>query len=117
MVEQGRDGTTLAETADLDRWDYAGNIRFPLPLRLCGLRRPQGQGRRVAGRGVQLRGTTTAVRDQDGAPPATRTGRAGDHPAARLRDDPSARGDDRQVRLSAGRLQEGLSDDRPPQAT
>ncbi len=54
----------------------------PLHLRLCGLRRPQGQGRRAAGGGVQLPGTTAAVHDQDGTPPATRTGQGGDRPAS-----------------------------------
>ena len=54
--------------------------------------------------------------DQDIAAPAARTGQAGDRPRARLQDDPSGRRDGRRVRLSAGGLQEELSDDRPPQA-
>ena len=46
----------------------------PLHLRLCGLRRPQGQGRRAAGAGVQLPGTTAAVRDPDLRPASNPNG-------------------------------------------
>ena len=97
-----RGDTDFTQTKHLDRWDEAGDVRFVFGIDAHA--QPQGVGRRTPGRGVQLPGTTAAVCDQDRAPPAARTGQAADRPGARVRDDPSARGDDRRVRLSPGRL-------------
>ena len=97
-----RGGTTIAETKDLDAWDDAGNIRF-----IFGYAAYDGLKARADAlpeAGVQLPGTTAAVRDPDSAPPATRTGQGSDRPRPRLQDDPSARGDGRGVRLSADGL-------------
>ena len=90
----------------------------PLHLRICGLRRPQGQEgpTRCQTRPLRLPGTHDR-RDMQSRPRHQQPERV--KPMIireRLQDDPSARGADRRVRLSAGRLQEELSDDRAPQA-
>ena len=110
-----RDGTTIAETEDLDSWDDAGNIRFIFGYAAYDVLKARADELPDEAYSFLERPPRYAIKTC--APPATRTGQAGDRPGARLQDDPSARGDDRRVRLSAGRLQEELSDDRPPQAT
>ena len=109
-------GTTIAETANLDSWDDAENIRFifgyaahpPLkaradelpaeaysflerPPRYAIKTTPRQQPERFKPQIVRERGYKTIVLP--------------------------ARREDRRVRLSTGRLQEELSDDRPPEAT
>ena len=108
-----RNGTTIAETEDLDSWDDAGNIRFIFGYAAYDALKAKADELPDEAYSFLERPPRYVI---NGAPPATRTGQAGDRPRARLQDDPSARGDGRRVRLSARCLQEELSDDRRPQA-
>jgi len=55
----------------------------PLPLRISAYRTSSAKPTSCR-RGVRFPGTTCALRDQDLAPSAARTGQAGDHPGTRV---------------------------------
>ena len=108
-----RGDTDFTQTAHLDRWDDAGDIRF-----LFGIdarpnliecwpsgcrRRPTATWNARCSRSRPRRGTTRAAQ-------------GGDRPRAGLRDDPYAGGDGRGVRLPADGLRPRVPGDRAAQA-
>ena len=109
-----RGDTDFTQTEHLDRWDDAGDIRFLFGIDAHATLKALADGLPAEAYSFLERPPRytikTAPRQQ------ARAGQAADRPAARVRDDPPARGDDRRVRLSPDGLQEELSRGRPPQA-